>query len=75
MDIHAKLMAQYKEAPEWWFWVMLVVTILIAIFACEHYKEQLQLPWWGVLLASFGAFAFTLPIGIITAIANQVREL
>ncbi|XP_021857147.2 oligopeptide transporter 7-like isoform X2 [Spinacia oleracea] len=72
MDIHTKLMARYKEAPEWWFWVILVVNIAATIFACEYYKEQLQLPWWGVLLACAIAFVFTLPIGILTAITNQV---
>lgn len=71
MDIHAKLMTRYKEAPEWWFWVILVVNIVLTIFACEYYKEQLQLPWWGVVLACAIAFIFTLPIGIITAITNQ----
>uniref|UniRef100_A0A7C9F7I9 Oligopeptide transporter n=1 Tax=Opuntia streptacantha TaxID=393608 RepID=A0A7C9F7I9_OPUST len=71
MDIHAKLMTRYKEAPEWWFWVILVVNIVLTIFACEYYKDQLQLPWWGVLLACAIAFIFTLPIGIITAITNQ----
>ncbi|CAO2819317.1 unnamed protein product [Amaranthus hypochondriacus] len=71
MDIHSKLMRRYKEVPEWWFWVILVVTIAGTIFACEYYNEQLQLPWWGVLLAGAVAFFFTLPIGIIKAIANQ----
>ncbi|KMT12443.1 hypothetical protein BVRB_5g103720 [Beta vulgaris subsp. vulgaris] len=71
MDIHTKLMTRYKEAPEWWFWVILVINIAATIFACEYYKEQLQLPWWGVLLACAIAFIFTLPIGIITAITNQ----
>lgn len=74
MDIHTKLMTRYKEAPEWWFWVILVVNIAATIFACEYYKEQLQLPWWGVLLACGIAFIFTLPIGIITAITNQVSS-
>lgn len=75
MDIHSKLMRRYKEVPEWWFWVILVVTIAGTIFACEYYNEQLQLPWWGVLLAGAVAFFFTLPIGIIKAIANQVGKL
>ncbi|XP_074268235.1 oligopeptide transporter 7-like isoform X5 [Silene latifolia] len=71
MDVHTKLMRRYREVPEWWFWVILVVNIGFTIFTCEYYKEQLQLPWWGVLLACGVAFLFTLPIGIITAITNQ----
>lgn len=72
MDIHTKLMRKYKQVPEWWFVVTLLVNIAATVFACEYYNEQLQLPWWGVLLACSIAIIFTLPIGIITAITNQV---
>ncbi|XP_061352209.1 oligopeptide transporter 7-like [Gastrolobium bilobum] len=71
MDIHTKLMRRYKQVPEWWFVCILIATIAATIFTCEYYIEQLQLPWWGVLLACGIAIIFTLPIGIITAITNQ----
>lgn len=67
-------MSKYNQVPESWFWCILVVNIALTIFACEYYKEQLQLPWWGVILACFIAIFFTLPIGIITAITNQVMS-
>lgn len=72
MDIHTRLMRKYKQVPEWWFVCILLANIALTIFACEYYIDQLQLPWWGVLLACAIAIAFTLPIGIITAITNQV---
>jgi K+-sensing histidine kinase KdpD len=72
MDIHTKLMRKYKQVPEWWFVIILIANIALTIFACQYYNEQLQLPWWGVLLACGIAIFFTLPIGIITAITNQV---
>ncbi|GAA0145994.1 hypothetical protein LIER_06049 [Lithospermum erythrorhizon] len=75
MDIHTKLMRKYKEVPEWWFWCILGTNIFVTIFSCEYYNEQLQLPWWGVLLACSIAIFFTLPIGIITAITNQTPGL
>ncbi|CAL0323072.1 unnamed protein product [Lupinus luteus] len=71
IDIHTKLMRKYKQVPEWWFVSILIANIAATIFACEYYNEQLQLPWWGVLLACAIAFFFTLPIGIITALTNQ----
>ncbi|PSR91409.1 Oligopeptide transporter like [Actinidia chinensis var. chinensis] len=71
MDIHTRLMRRYKQVPEWWFWLILAINIAATIFACEYYNDQLQLPWWGVILACVIAFVFTLPIGIITAITNQ----
>ncbi|PON73569.1 Tetrapeptide transporter [Parasponia andersonii] len=75
MDVHTKLMAKYRKVPEWWFIVILLINIAATIFACEYYNDQLQLPWWGVLLACAIAFFFTLPIGIITAITNQTPGL
>ncbi|KAK9093866.1 hypothetical protein Scep_025335 [Stephania cephalantha] len=75
IDIHTRLMSKYKQVPEWWFVCILMVNIAATIFACEYYKSQLQLPWWGVLLACAIAFFFTLPIGIITATTNQTPGL
>ncbi|OMP02829.1 Tetrapeptide transporter, OPT1/isp4 [Corchorus olitorius] len=75
MDIHTRLMRKYNQVPEWWFICILLVNIGLTIFACEYYKDQLQLPWWGVLLACGIAIVFTLPIGIITAITNQTPGL
>ncbi|XP_042425597.1 oligopeptide transporter 7-like [Zingiber officinale] len=75
MDIHTRLMSRYKQVPQWWFIAILVANIALTIFACEYYIDQLQLPWWGVLLACSIAFFFTLPIGIITATTNQTPGL
>ncbi|BFG32054.1 hypothetical protein CerSpe_183280 [Prunus speciosa] len=75
MDIHTRLMQRYSQVPEWWFVVILLVNIAVTIFICEYYNYQLQLPWWGVLLACAIAIFFTLPIGIITAITNQTPGL
>ncbi|XP_042426388.1 oligopeptide transporter 7-like isoform X1 [Zingiber officinale] len=75
MDIHTRLMSRYKQVPQWWFIAILVANIALTIFACEYYIDQLQLPWWGVLLACSIALFFTLPIGIITATTNQTPGL
>ncbi|KAM0828507.1 hypothetical protein ACQ4PT_067493 [Festuca glaucescens] len=75
VDVHTKLMRGYKQVPEWWFICILIANIAITVFACEYYIDQLQLPWWGVLLACAIAFFFTLPIGIITATTNQTPGL
>lgn len=72
-DIHTRLMkTNYKPVPEWWFQVMLVGVIGLAVLSCEGFGKQLQLPYWGVLLAAGLAFLFTLPVGIIAAQTNQV---
>ncbi|CAO2202324.1 unnamed protein product [Urochloa humidicola] len=71
-DVHARLMKRnYAAVPQWWFQVMLVLVVGLSVFTCEGFGRQLQLPYWGVLLAAGLAFFFTLPIGIITATTNQ----
>ncbi|XP_073012342.1 oligopeptide transporter 7-like [Typha latifolia] len=75
MDVHTRLMSRYKQVPEWWFVCILIANIALTVFACEYYIDQLQLPWWGVLLACALAIFFTLPIGIITATTNQTPGL
>ncbi|CAL5369079.1 unnamed protein product [Camellia sinensis] len=75
MDVHTKLMRKYKQVPEWWFSCILLMNIASTIFICEYYNDQLQLKWWGVLLACGLALFFTLPIGVITATTNQTPGL
>ncbi|OMP06990.1 Oligopeptide transporter OPT superfamily [Corchorus olitorius] len=40
-------------------------------FDAAGFGKQLQLPWWGVLLACALALFFTLPIGVIQATTNM----
>lgn len=71
-DIHTRLMKKnYESVPEWWFLLILISMIALSIFTCEGFGKELQLPYWGVLLAAGLALLFTLPIGVITATTNQ----
>ncbi|KAJ8771041.1 hypothetical protein K2173_023366 [Erythroxylum novogranatense] len=75
MDVHTRMMRRYKPVPQWWFLSIFFVNIGAAIYACIYYKDQIQLPWWGVLLACAIGLFFTLPIGFITATTNQTPEI
>jgi len=57
--------------PEWWFLVLLIGSIVVSLLLCFVWKEDVQLPWWGMLFAFALAFIVTLPIGIIQATTNQ----
>ncbi|GAU14323.1 hypothetical protein TSUD_308830 [Trifolium subterraneum] len=70
-DIHTRLMKKYKDIPNWWFHVTLLVSFLIALSLCIFMKEQIQMPWWALIFASGLALIFTLPVSIITATTNQ----
>ncbi|CAI9771308.1 unnamed protein product [Fraxinus pennsylvanica] len=74
-DIHTRLMRKYKEIPNWWFHVMLVLSLALSLVLCIFMKDQVQLPWWGLLFSAVLALIFTLPISIITATTNQTPGL
>ena len=71
LDIHAKLMKSYKQVPEWWFYILLVGSIVISLLMSFVWKDEVQLPWWGMLFAFALAWIVTLPIGVIQATTNQ----
>ncbi|GLJ16555.1 hypothetical protein SUGI_0283280 [Cryptomeria japonica] len=71
MDVHTRLMkTNYKSVPQYWFLILLAVSMALALGACEGYNDDLQLRYWGLFLASGIAFVFTLPIGVIQATTN-----
>lgn len=73
MDIHTSIMKKnYREAPMWWFLVILVLNIALIVFISVYYNAIVQLPWWGVLLACAISVFFTPLIGVIVATTNQV---
>ncbi|WJX35893.1 OPT super [Trifolium repens] len=74
-DIHTRMMKKYKDIPNWWFHVTLLVSFLIALSLCIFMKEQVQMPWWALIFASGLALIFTLPISIITATTNMTPGL
>lgn len=72
-DVHTRMMRRYDDIPSWWFYVLLTVTMAVALVLCTVFKDEVQLPWWGLLFACAIAFIFTLPISVITATTNTVR--
>lgn len=72
-DVHTRLMKKnYEQVPQWWFHAILLSMVGLSLYACVGFDQQLQLPWWGLLLACGIALFFTLPIGVIQATTNQV---
>ncbi|VFQ75186.1 unnamed protein product [Cuscuta campestris] len=74
-DVHTRLMKKYKDIPSWWFHLTLVFSFALALAMCVFMKEQIQLPWWGLILATIVSCLFTLPISVITATTNQTPGL
>ncbi|KAJ1284433.1 hypothetical protein BS78_03G203700 [Paspalum vaginatum] len=74
-DVHTRLMNKYEDAPGWWFSALLVLSVAISLALCTFLRKEVRLPWWGLLFACAMAFAFTLPVSIITATTNQTPGL
>lgn len=46
-DPQSRLMARYKEVPDWCYWSILVVSLIISILTVKIYPET-KTPVWGV---------------------------
>ncbi|KZP16413.1 OPT oligopeptide transporter [Athelia psychrophila] len=68
-DIHARLMSKYKQVPEWYYAIILVVTFVMGIISIEVWHTQF--PVWAYVLALIISFLYVIPIGMIQAITNQ----
>ncbi|KAJ8762461.1 hypothetical protein K2173_007900 [Erythroxylum novogranatense] len=69
-DIHTRLMKKYEPIPGWWFHSILVAALVLSLLLCILMRNEVQMPWWGLLFAASLALIFTLPISIITATTN-----
>lgn len=74
-DIHTRMMDKYADIPWQWWAILLFGSVGLSMVVCIVFKDQVQLPIWGLLLACVLAAGFTLPIGIITATTNLTPGL
>ncbi|KAF6169229.1 hypothetical protein GIB67_013659 [Kingdonia uniflora] len=74
-DIHTRLMKKYKDIPDWWFYLLLLTSVSVSLALCYFLNDQVQMPWWGLILACCLALMFTLPVSVITATTNQTPGL
>ncbi|EPS35544.1 hypothetical protein H072_11046 [Dactylellina haptotyla CBS 200.50] len=71
-DPHFAAMRAYKEAPTWWYTLILVIALILGV-VCT-YQQQTGLPWWGFLFSCFLSFVlliFYAPIYGITGFYYQ----
>ncbi|KAI0076152.1 OPT oligopeptide transporter [Panus rudis PR-1116 ss-1] len=68
-DIHARLMARYRQVPEWWYSVVFVTMFAFGVVSIELWHTDF--PVWAFIVALVISFVYTIPIGMIQAITNQ----
>ena len=60
-DPHFVLMQSYKHCPDWWYGIVLLLSMVISIVVV--YKSGSILPWWGFLIACLVGYALLVILG------------
>lgn len=70
-DIHKRLMNNFREVPDWWYLATLVILIGLSFAAVCGWKDDTQLPWWGLIVSLAITFVGFIPQGLLEGITNQ----
>ncbi|WVQ83359.1 OPT family small oligopeptide transporter [Cryptococcus sp. DSM 104549] len=68
-DVHYAIMHKYPEAPQWWFAIIMVLSLVTGIVMVEVYNTTM--PVWGIFCCLLMTLIFIIPAGIIMAISNM----
>ena len=71
-DAQIRIYRKYKEVPEWWFMVLLVVGLGMAFAAIEGWPTGT--PWWALLITLGITAICIVPMTFIVAQANVSIE-
>lgn len=72
-DIHMKLMMKYAPCPDWWYGILLVVSVAFGLATILAYDSQI--PWWAYFLSLIVALIFIIPTCMIYGITNIMLSL
>ncbi|XDG07923.1 hypothetical protein ABKA04_007538 [Annulohypoxylon sp. FPYF3050] len=67
-DVHMKLMQKYRDAEDWWYLTLFVIMIGLSFAVCTAWPTGF--PAWAYVVCILIPLVWTIPIGIIQAIAN-----
>ncbi|KAF9644264.1 small oligopeptide transporter [Thelephora ganbajun] len=68
-DIHAKLMSNYRQVPEWWYAILFAINFIFACLSVQLWPTHL--PIWALVIGLLIAVVYIVPIGMILAITNR----
>ncbi|KAF8841357.1 small oligopeptide transporter [Paxillus ammoniavirescens] len=68
-DVHARLMSQYPQVPEWWYLALFGAMFAFGVISIELWPTHM--PVWAFVIALVIAFTYVIPCGMIQAITNQ----
>ncbi|OLL22685.1 Oligopeptide transporter 2 [Neolecta irregularis DAH-3] len=67
-DVHNRLMEQYKEVSEIWYFALMAISMIFGIVCVKSYPTQT--PVWAIFFALGLGLVFIVPCGIIYAVSN-----
>lgn len=67
-DAHSRMMKQYKEVPDWWYFVIFLVSLIIGICFIERYHTNT--PVWALLMSIGFNFVFLIPLTTLQSVTT-----
>ncbi|TFK61872.1 small oligopeptide transporter, partial [Pluteus cervinus] len=68
-DIHARLMSQYPQVPEWYYACIFAVSFAFACVCIKVWPSGMTI--WALVIALLISIVYVIPIGMIQAITNR----
>lgn len=68
-DPHSRMMSKYKEIPDWYFLVILVISVVLGIVCVEIYPTDT--PVWGIFFTLGINLVFLVPLCLVFAVTGQ----
>lgn len=65
MDVHSRLMAKYKEVPDWWFLLILLGAIIVSVIFLKIFPSDT--PVWLPFLMIAINIVFAVPLSFLSA--------
>ncbi|KAK7203579.1 OPT oligopeptide transporter protein-domain-containing protein [Myxozyma melibiosi] len=66
-DPHCRMMAKYKEVPDWYYLVILFLSFVFGVVCVEVYRTESKTAVYGIVVTIIVSIVFLIPISIIQA--------
>ncbi|SCU81636.1 LADA_0C00210g1_1 [Lachancea dasiensis] len=67
-DAHSRSMRKYKEVPDWWYFLIFLISLVIAICVIEKYHTGT--PVWTLFMSIGFNFVFLIPLTLLQAVTG-----
>lgn len=67
-DVHSRLMSRFKTVPLWWYGVVTLIMIGMALGVTQGFETHLS--WWAFFISLIIAVLWFVPLGIVKASTN-----